>query len=195
MIDLSRFRICSTCQEPYGTEPQDGFPTPQRCSCDRRRDPRWPRFDFNEHVHLCRCCRSYTLASGSRWSVWFCDACKGRVRLFNHGMGRTVIPIGRHSLMAGVGIEGVALAQTDRAEIDRLVARFSDDMQSLVGAMTGLADAARQRSIAMREPLGYSPIERPRLDDWLTRAGKAATRGPELGVDAAFRSLLVELSR
>jgi len=81
LCDLSLFRICTTCYEPYGTEAQQGFPTPQRCRCDKTDESTWPRFDFNEHVHLCRCCRAVALDSGSRWSVWFCKPCKDRVRL------------------------------------------------------------------------------------------------------------------
>jgi hypothetical protein len=34
--------------------------------------------------------------------LFFCEECKKRVFAYNHGAGRCVIPIGRHSIMNGV---------------------------------------------------------------------------------------------
>jgi hypothetical protein len=62
----------------------------------------WPGFDFDTYLELCRCCGIEPLKSGSRWSPFFCDACKERVIAFNRACGRWVIPIGRHSMMHGV---------------------------------------------------------------------------------------------
>jgi hypothetical protein len=74
------FMLCGTCHGLYEDKPQPGFATPQRCACSRTDEPTWPRYDFNEHIHLCECCRLVPLRSGSRWSVWFCEECKARVR-------------------------------------------------------------------------------------------------------------------
>ena len=87
-----RFLLCGTCHELFEQEPQAGFPSAQRCRCHPSDEPTWPRFDFNEHLHLCECCRLDPLRSGSRWSVWFCDECKARVRDLNHRLGRYVDP-------------------------------------------------------------------------------------------------------
>lgn len=62
--------------------------------------------DFPTPAELCRCCGQELLQSGSRWSVWFCSECKGRVRTLNERAGTCVIPIGRHSMMNGVFIPG-----------------------------------------------------------------------------------------
>lgn len=66
----------------------------------------WPGYDFNLHVDLCRCCGRVPLSSGSRWSVWFCGACKEQVGLLNGRHGRCIVPIGRHSVHAGHVLSG-----------------------------------------------------------------------------------------
>ncbi len=68
-------------------------------------DSRWARFDYNRFLELCNCCGAVPLLSGSRWSVWFCDACKQQVGLLNGRHGRCVVPIGRHSVHAGFSLK------------------------------------------------------------------------------------------
>ena len=89
------FRICDVCQQPFGSEPQPDT-RPQHAGAISPPTKPWPGFDYNEHLHLCMCCRGVALPSGSPWSVWFCRPCKDRVRLYNDRLGRMVIPIGRH---------------------------------------------------------------------------------------------------
>jgi hypothetical protein len=67
----------------------------------------WAWADFNRNVDLCYCCGQELIRSGTKWSVWFCGECKGRVVALNMAMSKTVIPIGRHSLMSGVGLRAV----------------------------------------------------------------------------------------
>ena len=190
-LDRRLFRICDTCQQLFGTEPQPGYRTPQRCQCDLPTDEAvWDGSDYNEHLHLCRCCRGVALRSGSRWSVWFCEPCVKRVRHFNNATGRVVIPIGRHSLMSSIGVRGVELSEAEGDEVDRLVDRFAEQLLSLFASMDRLAEVADRRTIAMRPALGYGPHDRPRLDEWLERAEQTAIRDPRLGADAAFRSLV-----
>lgn len=113
--------VCSDCFEIYGPWHYKGEAggTPdinffQFCGRDcpsQNRKPdmplkeageaKWPRFDFNSVVDLCYCCGQEVLKSGSKWSEWFCEECKARVIKFNTQYQRTIIPIGRHSLMAG----------------------------------------------------------------------------------------------
>jgi hypothetical protein len=68
----------------------------------------WPGFDFNIAVELCYCCGQVPLRSGSKFSVWFCDACKEQVRLLNARLGQYAVAIGRHSMMGGFGLNGGA---------------------------------------------------------------------------------------
>ena len=190
-MDHRLFRICDTCQQLLGTELQHGYSTPQRCRCDLPKDETvWDGFDYNEHLHLCRCCRGRALRSGSRWSVWFCEPCVKRVRRFNNACGRVVIPVGRHSLMSSIGVRGAELCEAEGDEVDRLVDRFAEQLLALFDSMTRLEKVAARRTIAMRSALGYGRHDRPRLDRWLERAGEVAIRDPQLGADAAFRSLV-----
>ena len=67
---------------------------------------KWQGFDFNEAITLCHCCGQEVLSSGTKWSVWFCSPCKKRVVGFNTQYQQTIIPIGRHSIMAGYQLSG-----------------------------------------------------------------------------------------
>lgn len=111
--------MCSVCGEIYGNwryEPEIKVIYPhenmmdtynQKCSCKGTQDrQKWPRFDFDEILTLCYCCGQELLMSGSKWSVWFCDYCKERVVQFNTIFQRTIIPIGRHSIMHGYLLTG-----------------------------------------------------------------------------------------
>jgi hypothetical protein len=104
--EFDLMRICRTCRGLFERWHPSG--QPQRCDCGsgRKEEPAWPGFDFNERAHLCECCAMTVLSSGSRWSVWFCQTCRKRVMGFNARHGYAVIPIGRHSLMAGVTVSG-----------------------------------------------------------------------------------------
>jgi hypothetical protein len=82
----------------------------QRCPCESIEPggyAQWPNaFDFHQVVELCNCCGLEILRTGSRWSVWFCDECKQRVREVHERYRAYLLPIGRHSIMSGVGLTG-----------------------------------------------------------------------------------------
>ena len=111
-------KICSSCLDIYGFIRTDQAVYYQKCNpkcpngnkmdmpSDEKEQLPWKGFDYNEIVTLCHCCGTELLRSGSRWSVWFCEPCKERVVTLNAEAGVAVIPIGRHSLMNGIGIEG-----------------------------------------------------------------------------------------
>jgi hypothetical protein len=171
------FVLCGTCHELYEDAPQPGFATPQRCKCRRTDEPKWPRYDFNEHLHLCECCRLVGLRSGSRWSVWFCEECKTRVMNLNRLAGRCLIPIGRHSLMAGVGLDGSELARADDSRLEELISRFTDRSQSLFEAMDHLSALDATRDVP--------------LDAWLGRLRPLADAEPhEFGKEGSFEALV-----
>ena len=177
LVPLVRgFRICATCFEPYEFRLQ-GAVSRQRCRCpDKVPEGRtWPGYDFNEHLHLCECCSMMVLRSGSRWSVWFCEACKGRVDELNRTAGGCVIPIGRHSLMNGVGVSGREVSSAGEYEIDAIVEAFLDDLVGVFGAQERLHAfaAARRREIASE--LGFPSGEDIDLPVWLESLAAAAT--------------------
>lgn len=111
-------KICSSCLDIYGFLHTGEEAYYQKChlKCPDRdlkidmphgekNQLPWDGFDYNEVVTLCYCCGTELLRSGSRWSVWFCEQCKERVVEFNTEADRTIIPIGRHSLMHGIGLK------------------------------------------------------------------------------------------
>ncbi len=115
--------ICTTCMDLFDPpSPEHGNFARQTCRCAPRGEPRWPGYDFNERARLCDCCGRHVLRSGSRWSVWFCPACKDRIVSLDQEFGFALIPIGRHSLMNGFGLSGGA----DEAQIERFLERFGD---------------------------------------------------------------------
>lgn len=123
--DYSKLKICGRCSALRGRwTDRHGQIHTQGCECKcagtrgvaRRGRTTWPGFDFNKIAELCYCCGAEVLRSGSRWSVWFCSDCKARVDAVHRRTGGTVIPIGRHSLMAGVGLSGAAAKQPDAIE-------------------------------------------------------------------------------
>ena len=170
-------RICRTCAKLY----DDGDDSGQRCACDRRDQPGWPGYDYNEHTGLCHCCVRETLPSGSRWSVWFCEACKQRVLALNHRIGLSVIPIGRHSLMNGIGLSGEAA--TRRAE----AAVFTAGLQSFFGRVNDLYEWTRVKlhTNLLRTDLLWAG--NPGLDEYLMTVRAGAH--PQLSKEQSFKDL------
>ena len=187
----SNFVLCATCRGLYEERRSPGFATPQRCRCRHVDEPTWPRYDFNEHLHLCECCRLVPLRSGSRWSVWFCDECKARVRDLNHTLGRYVIPIGRHSLMGGIGIAGAELAHADQRRRDVLIDRFSIQVGGWSESMDHLNAFAANRTVFLTDAVGLDATRDVRLDVWLERVRPLADAEPhEFGKEGSFEALV-----
>jgi hypothetical protein len=187
--ELRNFVLCGMCRDLFEDRPTFGSPTPQRCRCRSADVPVWPRHDFNEHLHLCECCRLVPLRSGSRWSVWFCQDCKSDVMHHNRLAGRCLIPIGRHSLMAGVGLAGPELMRADNASREELLSRFADLSQGLFNAMDNLHAFAKARTVNLAVAAGLDGDVR--LDTWLDRVSELARARPMVfGADASFRTLV-----
>ena len=109
----------------------------------------WPGFDFNRVVELCYCCGQKVLNSGTKWSVWFCDECKERVVQFNTQYQRTIIPIGRHSIMAGYYDR---LNDIDKPE---KIKTFTKKLNRLFGGMDGLYEWKKIILAKHFKTLGY----------------------------------------
>lgn len=185
------FVLCGTCQGLYEGRPSPGFATPQRCRCRHVDEPRWPRQDFNEHLHLCECCRLVPLRSGSRWSVWFCDECEARVTDINQTVGRYIIPIGRHSLMGGIGIAGAELARADQRRRDELVHRFSVQAGGWSESIDHLNAFAANRTAFLSEAVGLDATCDVPLDVWLEQVQPLADAEPhEFGKEGSFEALV-----
>ncbi|MBM3675196.1 MAG: hypothetical protein FJW88_09645 [Actinobacteria bacterium] len=83
------------------------------------------RLDFPLPAEPCRCCGRELRSSGHKFAVWFCAECKERAATFNADVGRCVVPLGRHTLMAGVGTKPAR--KWRRADVER----FVDDVRGL----------------------------------------------------------------
>jgi hypothetical protein len=129
---FASLRVCGGCFTLRGPFPyvwnDTDYSFVQECRCERdarppgERAPKWISFDFNTAAELCRGCGAVALRSGTRWSIWFCDECRDRAVERNREVGTAVVPIGRHSLLHGLGLPG-SPAPAGR-DVDAFVARF-----------------------------------------------------------------------
>lgn len=127
--ECASFKICGVCYTLCGCK--GDCEQRQECACTwaqvraglRPSPTPWPGFDFPEVATLCYCCGAEVLRSGSRWSVWFCDACKEQVRVLHQRHRRYLIPIGRHAMMNGFGLTGSETQ--NQAAVTQFVLRVS----------------------------------------------------------------------
>ncbi len=180
--------ICLRCIELRGA-PKATPELEELCDCtplEVRRERDWPRFDYPQQFELCRCCGIEVLRSGTKWSVWFCRPCQLRVGELNDTIGRYMIPIGRHSLMGGVGISGADLKSDSEVELSALAERFADALGGIIAGGDRLTEwrAVRVRSNVERLKLS-SATDQVDLRDYIVRAKRARLSKP-----AAFRGLV-----
>jgi hypothetical protein len=105
----------------------------------------------------------------SRWSVWFCDECKERVRRLHEEFNVYLIPIGRHSVMGGFGLRGKDAS--DPAKIEALV----QVTRNLFARITLLEEWARQAVQRNIEAIGGLNKAEMQLTCYLTRANEVGT--------------------
>jgi len=114
------------------------------------------RLDHQTVAELCRCCGVELLRSGSKWSVWFCQECKRRVEALNKDADTCVVPIGRHTLMHGIGLPGA-----DAVRDPALVVAFSAVVNDFVAKQTRVAEWASEivkRNCASCALTGDQPV-------------------------------------
>lgn len=158
----------------------------QRCGCEPP-EALWNAFDYNRAAELCRCCASRVIRCGSKWSVFFCDACKPQVVAYNSAAGWTVIPIGRHSLMNG-GALSARSARQNRAR------RFFAG--GLLGVFDGIGRLERfHRTQVMRIVSSIdAPGQTVPVDEYIEHATRSVSSGEAvfaalvLGMDVAASS-------
>ena len=123
----------------------------QRCACEPK-EPLWRGYDFNRAVELCRLCGVETVRSGSRWRLYFCADCKRHVDEQNQRAKMPLIPIGRHSIVCGVGVSSLASAEEQR--------RFEIEAASLIERMHQLErwHRAQVRSVVDEIPGGAPKV-------------------------------------
>jgi hypothetical protein len=113
------------------------------------------------------------------------------VRYLNHIMGRYVIPIGRHSLMGGIGIEGSELAHADDRRFHELVDGFADQMRGWSDSIDHLHAFAARRTVFLTDAIGLDAASDLQLDTWLQRVRPHAYASPlGFGKEGSFDSLV-----
>jgi len=137
--NLSSLKLCRKCWQLYGPIQLDDRQTvEQTCFCNlpKNEEP-WVvggRFvkDWNQEYEMCYCCGVAAITSGSRWSLFYCEDCKQRIRRVNELVRRCLIPYGRHSIMNGVSMKG------ESAENPKAVAEFAAAVNEMNGRIGGI---------------------------------------------------------
>ena len=183
---IPNFRICTTCRELFEARTPGPGDVPQRCGCHPERSRGWSG-DLPERARLCECCRLELLPSGSRWSVWFCQGCLEHVRELNARLGRYAIPIGRHSLMAGIGVPGEVLLEANPEEFSAIVETLRLSTLGWIDAMDHLHAFAYDRIAHLARRAELDHLDAIPLDMFFERLG--VIEEEELGKTGAFRAL------
>jgi hypothetical protein len=191
--DASEMVVCGTCGQVrgpwhYAHECLRHVTLVQSCRCTREKEPLWPRFDFNTSVELCWCCAAEAVSSGSRWSLVLCPDCKARAIALMRGVGRFVVPIGRHSLM-----NRVSLSVSGPRPSTEVVAQFAARLQRFSGGLTVLYEWSQRQALVNEAAIGAKDAPAIPLPDYLSAVAalpvhKAAVFGElcrEIGVEPA----------
>jgi hypothetical protein len=179
---IDSFHVCTTCGYLFQNLPENE--QPQRCNCQHDSDvPRWRGYDFNEHAALCRCCGTTVLSSGSRWSVWFCDACLHDVQELHNRLGATVIPVARHSLL-----NGISVASKDVND-DRAIGDFLNAFHNLILGEKRLSQWHERRVINLIEKLELATKPSVQLHTYLACAKELAAQDSRYSQGSAFDAL------
>lgn len=196
-VDYTNMKICSICHEPYGyweyfaqlrgfwryfNEEEGNKTYYQKCACKNKsgmppkakNQEKWPGFDYNERVTLCYCCGQEMLMSGLKWSVWFCDECKNRIMDFNTKYQQTIIPIGRHSIMAGYRLSG------EDAQKNENIEKYTGKVNKLFNRMDHLFEWRKMVISDNLKKMGY--IKRADMDliKYLSSIEETRKADPEL---------------
>ena len=190
-VSITNFTVCRTCGGLNGyPEGRDQYP--QVCRCHQEKQERWPDHDFNEYLTLCWCCQLAVIASGSRWSPFYCPDCRDLARGYNERVGTPVLYMGRHSVMNGVGLWGRDINRPGAIEafggalgdfVDG-VGKFQEAMDEWRPNRLGVVLQARQVKVALAgQPEGLDLTEYLRVT-W------GLADDPDFGKQAAFLAMV-----
>ena len=91
----------------------------QGCPCEPS-EP-WPSCDVSRALDLCLVCARGTAGGTTRWSWLACTHCRAVDRALRDWLGMRVLPLGRHSIMNGVGLR---VAEASQDDVDAFAVRF-----------------------------------------------------------------------
>ena len=142
--------VLEVCVECCGLRgPHDGHDNLCRCDTAAWDVEPVPRCgDLHDNVRLCRSCVTALAPGSSRWSSYFCDACRPRVIGLNREAGRCVVPIGPHSIMNGV------FHRVDGPDGDAAIGAFADQLSTLFLNQSALQELTVERTRARLRDIG-----------------------------------------
>jgi hypothetical protein len=168
----TNLQVCTTCGQLRG--PYDRHDN--LCACDHRawdREPRPRAGDLFDNVALCRSCISAIAPGHTRWTSFYCGACRPQVIMLNKLAGRCVVPIGPHSIMNGV------FARPDPQLSTTQLISFSDQLTTFFQHTGNLHERTTLRVRGRLEEFGVT-AHALTINDYLARcttAGWNAERG------------------
>jgi hypothetical protein len=184
-LGIERIELCLDCGELRGPWPSGLV---QWCGCDRAASPqhqeRWDHYDHNTVAELCRCCALELLESGSKWSIWLCRPCLEEVKALNRQAG-CVFPIGRHSLMNGIGY------QPGAHHNDNAVTAFVGQLHTFFQAAGATDEWCHRVVIANAAAAGLAVDRRVPLARYLSRVA-AASLSPGQAFEALRQAWLLD---
>lgn len=160
-----------------------------KCRCqaltdDWRERGEWAGYDIPLHVEVCRLCVRGTMKSGSRWSSYACTTCLELNLVVGRALGsdRGALPLGRHSLMNGVGLRA-SEQQTEG------LAGLSAALMQLVQIWVRLADWKVEEGQRLTFDTVWERTKTVRWHDW----SESNPVSPGASVDAYCRFVEYDL--
>jgi hypothetical protein len=167
-------QLCLSCGELRGL--YKGYDN--ICRCDGRawdRDP-VPRYgDLTNNVHLCKSCLTTIMGGGTRWSPFHCRECMPAVQLWRRLAGRSLVPIGPHSIMNGVSLH----SENGEPITSAQATAFHDQLKALFRTQDSLHELASQRALRAANELGF--VGHAVSADEFVEARRRAGATPESG--------------
>ena len=122
--------------------------------------------------------------------MWFCAECLERVGDLNAHLGRYVIPIGRHSMMGGIGVPGKALADANEEQFRMIVEALHTGALGWLKTMKRLDAFAGDRVAYLARRVELDHLTAIPLDAWFERIDALEYLYTAFGKAGAFRALV-----
>jgi hypothetical protein len=164
---FAHMRVCRQHAYPYDTVPNHVGEYQKCCDkTDEDRQRRWEAFDFNEWVYICACCTSEGVVSGHKFALFYCEECKDRIVEVRRSETPLAIPLGRHSLMNGIGLRGSDATKPAAAKV------FADALNGMFGTISAISEWQRRRLLGILADCDEDPL----LVDLLAEARRRWTK-------------------
>ena len=123
--------VCTTCGRLRSVD-SDGSVPPDRCRCTS--DPHDDAFSAEDLIacSICASCALNIVRGHTKWHLLHCDNCRAHVHSLNEHAGRIVVPVGIHTIVNGLALQG------GDVDSDAKVEAFAASMTSLFERISAL---------------------------------------------------------